>query len=156
LALLFAFVSPYLESTHKLHDPVLVRQAKVLEQRNHLSSIPVVVEEVHTSTSLPNSEAMGIGPSRRVVLFDTMLDGRFSNREVTFVLGHELGHVARNHVLKSVGWYALFALPGAFLISRAARRRGGMTQPAAVPVALLALIVLELLATPIENAISRH
>jgi STE24 endopeptidase len=111
---------------------------------------------VHTSTSRPNSEAEGIGPSRRVVVFDTMLDGRFSDREVTFVLGHELGHVRRNHVLKSVGWFALFAFPGAFLISRVARRRGGMTQPAAVPLALLALVVLGLLATPIQNAISRH
>jgi STE24 endopeptidase len=156
LVLLFAFVSPYLTPTHKLTNPALIRNARLLERREGLSSIPVVVEDVHSSTSLPNSEAMGIGSSRRVVLFDTMLDGRFSTSEVTFVLGHELGHVARNHVLKSVAWYALFAFPGAFLIGLAARRRGGMTQPAAVPLALLALVVLGLLASPVENAISRH
>jgi STE24 endopeptidase len=156
LALFFAFVSPYLESTHRLTNPTLVHAARVLERRDHLPKIPVEVEDIHTSTSLPNSEAMGIGPSRRVVLFDTMLDGRFSNREVTFVLGHELGHVARNHVLKWVGWYTLFAFPGAFLIARVARRRGGMRRAQAVPLSLLTLVVLSLLATPIQNEISRH
>jgi STE24 endopeptidase len=156
LALLFAFVSPYLGQTHRLTNPVLVREGRVLERRDHLKSIPIVVEDIHSSTSLPNSEAEGIGPSRRVVLFDTMLDGRFSNREVEFVMGHELGHVKRNHVLKWVAWYALFALPGAFLIALVARRRGGMTRPEAVPLALLTLVVLTLLATPINNAISRH
>jgi STE24 endopeptidase len=156
LALLFAFVSPYLGKTHPLKNPELVKAARVLERREHLSHIPIVVQDIHSSTSLPNSEAEGIGPSRRVVLFDTMLDGRFSTREVTFVLGHELGHVARNHVLKLVGWFTLFAFPGAWLVALITRRRGGMGQPEAVPLALLAVVVLGLLALPLQNAISRH
>lgn len=156
LALLFAFVSPYLIQTKPLHDPQLEAAVRVLEQREHLHSIPVVVEGVKRTTSLPNSEAMGIGPSRRVVVWDTMLDGRFSERELRVVLGHELGHVARNHVLESVAWYVLFAFPGLYLIARVTRRRGGMAQPEAVPLALLALVVLGLLASPLQNAISRH
>jgi len=156
LALVFAFVSPYLIQTKPLKNPQLQAAVRVLEQREHLRSIPVVVQHVKNTTSLPNSEAMGIGPSRRVVVWDTMLDGRFSEREVRVVIGHELGHVARNHVLKSVGWYVLFAVPGLFVISRVARRRGGMTRPEAIPLALLALVVLNLLASPLQNAISRH
>jgi STE24 endopeptidase len=133
-----------------------VLAAQTLERRDHLRKIPVVVEDIHSTTSLPNSEAMGIGPSRRVVLFDTMLDGRFSYREVSFVLGHELGHVTRNHVLKSVAWFTLLAFPGTFLIMWFTRRRGGMTRPEAVPLSLLVIVVLGLLATPVENAITRH
>jgi Zn-dependent protease with chaperone function len=156
LALLFAFVSPYLIQTKPLRNPQLQAAVRVLEQRERLRSIPVRVQDVKSTTSLPNSEAMGIGPSRRVVLWDTMLDGRFSEREVRVVIGHELGHVARNHVLKSVGWYMLFAFPGLFLIAVVTRRRGGMTQPEAIPLALLALVVLGLLGSPLENAVSRH
>ncbi len=156
LTLLFAFVSPYLVSTKPLRDPQLEAAIRVLEQRDHLKSIPVVVEKVARSTSLPNAEAMGIGPSRRVVVWDTMLSGRFTEREVRVVIGHELGHIARNHVLKGVGWYVLFAFPGLYVISRVARRRGGMTRPEAIPLALLALVVLGLLATPVQNLISRH
>ena len=72
------------------------------------------------------------------------------------MIAHELGHAKRNHILKSIAWYALFAFPGAYIISRVARRRGGMGEPAAVPLALLTLVVLELLALPLQNAITRH
>jgi STE24 endopeptidase len=39
---------------------------------------------------------------------------------------------------------------------RITRRRGGMGEPEAVPLALLGLVVLGLLALPLQNAISRH
>lgn len=156
LAALFALVSPYLVPTHRLADPGLRAAVQELERREHTGSVPVVVQDVKSDTSLPNAEAMGIGPSRRVVLWDTLVDGPFSEREVRVVIAHELGHVARNHILKSVGWYALFAFPGAFLVSVVARQRGGMGRPEAVPLALLALVVLGLLASPLENLISRR
>jgi STE24 endopeptidase len=156
LAALFAFVTPYLVPTHRLHAPVLRAAVRELEQREHVGSIPVVVQNVKSDTSLPNAEAMGIGTSRRVVLWDTMVDGRFSDRQVRVVIGHELGHVAANHILKSIGWFALFAFPGAFLLARVGRLRGGMGRPEAVPLSLLALVVLNLLASPVQAAITRH
>ena len=156
LATLFAFVSPYLLSTHPLRNPVLLRQARALERIEHVQHTPIVVEPVRSATSLPNAEATGLGPSRRVVLWDTLLDGRFTDRELRIVIAHELGHLARNHIWKYVGWYALFAFPGAYIIARVTRRRGGMGVPEAVPLALLTLVVLGLLALPLQNAISRH
>jgi STE24 endopeptidase len=116
----------------------------------------VAVQRVRTFTSAPNAEAVGFGSTRRVVLWDTLLGGRFSRREVRIVVAHELGHVSRDDVLKSVGWFALFALPTALAIAVATRRRGGMARPEAVPVALLVLIVLQLAAGPLENIRSRR
>ena len=155
IALLFAFVSPYLLSTHRLHDPQLRAASLRLERIEHVRHIPVVVEDVHDVTSLPNAEATGLGPSRRVVLWDTIVS-EFTTREVTVVIAHELGHLAHNHIWKAIGWYALFAFPGTFLIARATRRRGGMASPQAVPLALFVLVALTLVAQPIQNAISRH
>ncbi len=156
LALLFAFVSPYLATTHPLTEPGLRATVRRLELAAHVGHVPVVMQEVSNETSLPNAETEGIGPSRRVVIWDTLLDGRFTPGEVKVVIAHELGHVKRNHIWKSVGWYALFAFPGAYLISRVTRRRGGMAEPAAVPLALFAFVVLGLLALPLQNAITRH
>ncbi|HEY2543975.1 MAG TPA: M48 family metalloprotease [Gaiellaceae bacterium] len=156
LALLFAFVDPYLLGTHRLADPQLLRVAAQLEHKEHVGPVPVVVDRIHDVSSLPNAEATGIGPSRRVVLFDTLLDGRFTTGELKVVMAHEIGHLARNHIWKDVGWYALFAFPGTFLLALVARRRGGMGEPEAIPLALLALVVLQLLALPLQNAISRH
>jgi STE24 endopeptidase len=155
LVLLFAFVSPWLIPTHRLNDPVLRAATVRLERIEHVRRIPVVVQNVHDVTSLPNAEATGLGPSRRVVLWDTLVN-EFTPREATVVIAHELGHLAHNHIWKDVGWYALFAFPGTFLIARLTRRRGGMAQPAAVPLSLLVLVVLNLLALPLQNAISRH
>jgi STE24 endopeptidase len=154
LVALFAFGAPYLEPTHPIADPQLAATVVALEKRAHTGHVPVRIEDV--SGSAPNAVTEGIGPSRRVVIWDTLLDGRFTPGEVKVVIAHELGHAKREHVLKSIGWYALFAFPGAWIISRVTRRRGGMGEPAAVPLALLTLVVLELLALPLQNAITRH
>ena len=155
LALLFAFVNPYLLSTDRLQSPQLRAAASRLERIEHVRHVPIVVESVHDITSLPNAEATGLGPSRRVVLWDTLVE-RFTPREVTVVIAHELGHLQHNHIWKDVGWYALFAFPGTFLIARLTRRRGGMAEPLAVPLSLLLLVGLGLLAQPLQNAVSRH
>jgi STE24 endopeptidase len=155
LALLFAFVNPYLLSTDRLQSPQLRAAASRLERIEHVRHVPIVVESVHDITSLPNAEATGLGPSRRVVLWDTLVE-RFTPREVTVVIAHELGHLQHNHIWKDVGWYALFAFPGTFLIARLTRRRGGMAEPVAVPLSLLLVVGLGLLAQPLQNAVSRH
>ena len=157
LGLLFAFLLPYLTpGLEPLDDPLLENRARQFAADQGIDPIPVRVEEVSESTSVPNAWAGGLGRSRRVVLWDTLLDGRFSDGEVASVLAHELGHHSRRHIWKGLAWYALFAVPGAFLIAVATRRRGGMAEPAAVPVALLVLVGLQTLALPVDNAFSRR
>jgi STE24 endopeptidase len=156
LALLFAFISPWLGNTHPLRQPALRAAAVRLERIEHVRHTPIEIEAVHDTTSLPNAEATGLGSSRRVILWDTLVDGRFSDREVTVVIAHELGHLAHNHIWKSLGWYALFAFPGTFLIAQATRRRGGMSRPEAVPLSLLVLVGLTVLGQPVQNVVTRH
>jgi STE24 endopeptidase len=156
LAALGAFVYPYLGGGEPLRDPVLVEAAERFEQEDDLPDVPIEVAEVSAYTTAPNAQAAGLGPSRRVILWDTILDGRFEDDELVFVIGHELGHHESAHLPKALAWYALFAFPGAWLIALATRRRGGMREPAAVPVALLVLVGLQLLASPAFTAISRN
>ena len=85
-----------------------------------------------------------------------MLDSRFSPGEVRVVVGHELGHVAHRHTLKGIGWSALTVLPIAWLVTVIARRRGGIQDPGVLPFALLTLVVLNVLAAPFVNAVSRR
>jgi STE24 endopeptidase len=139
-----------------LASPALAAQGRAYEATLGLDEIPVRVQDVSGETTAPNAEAVGLGPSRRVVLWSTILRPPFTLAEQKVVVAHELGHHARRHLLKSIGWYGLFAVPGAFVISRVTRRRGGMRNPEAVPLGLLALIVLSLLALPLQNVITRH
>jgi STE24 endopeptidase len=158
LAALGTFVYPYLSATetHPLRDPALLAAADRLEQEDGLPDIRIDVATVSTETTAPNAEAVGLGPSRRIVLWDTILDGRFDDDQLVVVIAHELGHHASEHLPKGIAWYALFAFPGAWLIARSTRRRGGMREPAAVPLALLVFVGLQLLALPALNAVGRH
>jgi STE24 endopeptidase len=158
LAMVFAWLTPYLTISEKLveRDPALAAEARRLARIEGVEGVPVRVEEVSGTTTAPNAWAGGLSNSRSVFLWDTLLDGRFEDDEVAVVLGHELGHLAHDHIWKSVGWYALFALPGAYLIARSTRGYGGMADPRAVPVSLLVLVVLQLAATPFQNVVSRR
>ncbi len=157
IALLFAFVSPYLiPSTVPLRNPHLVADARALERGKGLSGTRLEVEEVHRYTTAPNAEAAGFGPSSSVVLWDTLLDGRFKHSEIRFVLGHELSHLAHDDPLKGVAWTALFLIPAWGLVALLTRRRGGMARPEAVPVVLLVLVATQLLAMPFFNAVTRR
>lgn len=157
LAALFLFISPYtVTDAHGIDDPKLAADVRRLAALEGVSDVPVSVEDVHRYTSAANAYATGIGPSRKVFLWDTLLDGRFTDGEVRVVVAHEFGHQAHNHLPKGLAWYALFAIPGAWAIARITRRRGGMRAPEAVPLALLVLAALSLAAQPVENVISRH
>lgn len=157
LAVLFAFSMPYLvPDLHPLRDPDLVADARQLAQAQGVSDVAVRVQAVGDVTSAPNAGAAGVGPSRRVILWDTLLDGRFGRDEIRFVLAHEFAHHSRGHIWELLGWYALFAVPGVFVIARATRRRGGLYEPTAVPLALFVLVALQFLALPVQNAIGRH
>ena len=157
IAALGVFVSPYLYTgLERPDDPALVARFDRLERAEGLHGIPLRIESVSEETSQANAFAFGVGPSRRVVLWDTLLDGRFSPAEVDVVLAHELGHHSSGHIAKAIGWFALFALPGALVLMLATRRRGGMGDPRAVPLALLVAAAWTLVTTPAQNLVSRR
>jgi STE24 endopeptidase len=149
---------PYVLSidTHPLRDPELVAQIRQLERREGAGDPPVREEKVSDRTTAANAYSAGIGPSERVIFWDTLLDGRFSDREVRFVAAHELAHLARNHISKSVGWFTLFIVPILGAAAFLTERRGGLRNPGTVPLALLAIVAVQLAALPLRNAITRR
>lgn len=158
LILAFAFVSPYLvPDTSPVDDPRLAAEARALERIENAPEARLRVQDVHRFTDAPNAEALGLGPSRTVVLWDTLLrNDDFSREEVRIVLAHEVGHLAHDDPLKRVGWVAVFLLPALGLIALLTRRRGGLARPEAVPVALLVLVVAQLIAAPLLNTAYRR
>jgi STE24 endopeptidase len=98
----------------------------------------------------------GIGPTRRVVLYDTLLDGRFTEGEILAVSAHELAHVERRHLWKGVAWFALLAVPGVWLLATITNRLGGLAQPRLVPLGLAFVFAYMLVTQPLANAVSRR
>jgi STE24 endopeptidase len=157
VATLLVFAQPYLTpGLEAVGSPRVERAFERFRVVQGVGEVPLRVEHVGGDTRLANAYAFGLGPSRRVVLWDTLLGGRFSNREVDVVLAHELGHHSSDHVPKALGWFTLFALPGAFVLMLVTRRRGGIGEPAAIPLALLVVAVLQLVAAPAQSLVSRR
>jgi STE24 endopeptidase len=148
LTLLFAFITPWLLGGTTFQAPYVTQ----LERVEHVH-VPV---RVLNGFDEPNAFATGLGASRRVFLWKPIVEAPFTSREDRFVVAHELGHLAHGHIWKDVGWYALFAFPGTFLIALATRRRGGMRTPGAVPLSIFVLVVLQVVQLPLQNVITRH
>src|SRR5581483_6957044 len=158
IAAAFAFVEGWAAAagTSSLSDPVLRADVVRIERAEHVEGTPVRVQDVSSWTSQANAFTTGYGPSTHVVLWDTLLDGRFSRGEIDVVIAHELGHVRSRHVLKAIGWSALVVLPTLWIVALVTRRRGGIADPANLPLAVFVLAVLALLTAPLQNAVSRR
>jgi STE24 endopeptidase len=100
------------------------------------------IDASRRSTAL-NAYVDGIGSSKRVVLYDNLLDSA-KRPELRSIVAHELGHVAHNDIRRGLIFVAIVA-PFGLLFSREvalgiARRAGAEpTLPAAVPAYVLAL-----------------
>jgi len=157
IAALFTFVAPYLDFTTKpLRDENLLAAAEEFRGELGVADIPLRVEEVSDATEQANAYAFGLGPSRRVVFWDTILLPPFSEAEQKVVLAHELAHHSQRHLPEGLGWFALLAVPGAWILMRTTRSRGGMGAAEAIPLALLVVAVFQLATAPLANHISRR
>ena len=111
-------------------------------------------------TTAANAYVTGLGPTKRVVLFDTLLD-RYNRDEIRLVVAHELGHVRHRDVQRGVLYAAIVAPSAALAVQQLSwalsRERG---TPAALPaVALAATLVsgpIGLLGNRLSRAIERR
>jgi STE24 endopeptidase len=149
-------IEPLFNRFVPIRDPGLARQIEALGDRLGVGVESVDVSDASRRTTAANARVTGIGPTRHVVLYDTLLDGRFSDGAILWVSAHELAHVARSHVWKGVAWFVLLAIPGLAVIAWVTERRGGLRDPALVPLALACAFALSILTLPVQNAVSRR
>lgn len=126
-----------------------LRDRALAAELRALGADEVLVRRARERTRAINAEAIGVGATTRVVIWDTAL--ALPRRELRFLAAHEVAHVEKRHAWKGLGWFALLALPGALVLARVRPREGGD-----VPRAALVALVLSLLALPLANAVSRR
>ena len=106
-------------------------------------------------TTAANAYVTGLGRTKRVVLYDTLVDD-FTPAETRLVVAHELGHVRHRDVPKGLLWIALVAPFGmwaaAVLVERIGPRELG---PRAVPAVALSLALVVPVLTTVSNQLSR-
>jgi STE24 endopeptidase len=108
-------------------------------------------------TSAANAYVVGLGHSKRVVLYDNLIED-FPRPEVRTVVAHELGHQKHNDLLRGLAWLAIVAPAGTFLSQALAERfarRGSLGLPEALPAIALAIAVASLALGCASNVLSR-
>jgi Zn-dependent protease with chaperone function len=149
-------VQPLFNRFEPLRDTRLAARVKELGRIEGVTVGKVLVADASRRTTTANAYVSGLGPTKRVVFYDTILDGRFTQPELESVAAHELGHVAHDHLWKGIAWFVLLAIPGVFAVAWATERHGGLGDPAVVPLGIAAALVFLLLVTPFGNLVSRR
>ena len=146
--------------------PALVASIEKLTKRAGVPVPPerMFLELASKKTNAINAYVTGIGASKRVVVWDTLIQ-KTSNDETLFVVGHELGHYALGHVVKGFLAGAAALLVALYLLFRglywALDRWGhewkisGAEDWASLTVLLLLLQVLLFFSSPPINWFSR-
>jgi STE24 endopeptidase len=136
---------------------------RALSRRAGVPVDSVLVADASRRTRKSNAYVSGLGRTRRVVLFDTLLE-RSGPGEISLVTAHELGHRRARHVAKGTAVAMAGTAVGVLVLWAALRSDGfldaaradGPGDPRAVPLVLLLGTLLELAAAPLFAALSRR
>jgi STE24 endopeptidase len=94
-----AWIAPLYNRFKPLEDAELKDRVQTLMARCGFAAKGLFVMDGSRRSAHANAYFTGLGSSKRVVFFDTLLQ-RLTGNEVEAVLAHELGHFKRRHVLK--------------------------------------------------------
>ena len=134
-----------------------------LAAKDGVSVSDVLVADASKRTTALNAYVSGFGATRRIVVYDTLVDGA-TPEEVRLVVAHELGHAKDNDVLHAtllgaagaaLAVILIFLLTGwSALLDRAGVRNAG--DPRVIALILAIIAVMTLLVSPVESLISRR
>jgi Zn-dependent protease with chaperone function len=159
------WIAPLYNDFGPMQDPALEAAILGLAERAGIEGGRVFEVAKSVDTKTVNAYVTGFLASKRIVLWDTLL-ARLDQREVLFVMGHEMGHYALDHVLLGVllsalgsgfGLFAIHRIAPA-LIARFSARMGfrQLRDVASLPLLLLLIQLGSFVFTPVGLAVSRH
>ena len=93
------FIAPLFNKFTPVTDVVLKDRLSALMAKTGFKAEGVYVMDASKRSRHSNAYFTGFGKSKRIVLYDTLVQ-QLSVDEIEAVLGHELGHYKKHHILK--------------------------------------------------------
>jgi STE24 endopeptidase len=143
-----------------LEEGELKREIERIMHDAGLNNNGIFVMDASKRDSRANAFFGGLGKTKRVVLFDTLIE-KLNVQELLAVLGHELGHFTHKDIWKNIGLMALLLFIAFWLFGNLPDStfvQMGLEVHAGVKLALFMLLLspLGLLFTPFISFVSRH
>jgi len=141
-----AVIAPLFNKFTPLEDTDLRRRIDELLQRCGFTSNGIFVMDGSRRSSHGNAYFSGLGTNKRIVFFDTLLEG-LTGDEIEAVLAHELGHFRRKHIRKRLILMMLMSLAGLALLGWLIQQPWffnglGMSEPSVHAALVLFLLVM--------------
>jgi STE24 endopeptidase len=166
LSAVFVFFSPVLidpifNKFERLPDGPVRSEVLQLGDRAGVDVGQVYRVDASRRTTGANAYVNGIGHTKRVVLYDTLLRD-FPADQVRSVVAHELGHVKHRDVPRGLLWLAIVAPAGMLVIQRLTERLapearlGRGAGPVVLPAAALSIALVGFVLNIPGNAMSRR
>ncbi len=144
-----------------LADEDLRRRLLSLGERAGVPVIGAFVVDESRKSRMANAAVTGLGRTRRILLFDTLLR-EFSAEEIEAVLAHELGHHAHRDVWRGLlvsGVLTLLAFwlaDGVLEAAAVGLGLAGPADPGGLPLLGLIMLIVGLVFLPLVNGWSRR
>src|SRR4051812_20080526 len=156
-------IEPAFNRFEPMADGPLRSELMALAEKSGTPVQDVLVSDASRRTTTLNAYVSGFGSTRRIVVYDTVLE-QLPDDQIESIVAHELGHVANGDVLTgtligALGTAAATALLGWLLSATPLVRRAGAESPAdprVVPLLLFLIAAGGLLAIPVQNLVSRQ
>jgi Zn-dependent protease with chaperone function len=167
LVLLIApiWIAPLFNKFGPMQNKDLEAKILALADRSGIEGGRVFEVNKSVDTNAVNAYVSGIGATKRIVLWDTII-AKLTPPELLTVMGHEMGHYALGHVPKTIAFASLVILLTLYLAHRSAdgmirrwRDRFGfeeLSDVAALPLLILLTNVFSLVVNPALLGYSRH
>ena len=159
------WIDPWFNDYGPLKDRALERRILAVADRAGVSGSKVFEVNKSVDTRTVNAYVTGVGATKRIVLWDTIL-AKLEPEQLEFVVAHELGHFVLHHVrawilvvtlLATLSLYVVHRVAG-LVIARFSRRLGfeRLSDFASLPLLILLGTAVSFLATPLLLAFSRY
>ncbi len=109
------WIAPFFNKFKPLEDGSLKDSIQLLLNRCGFVSKGLFVMDGSKRSAHGNAYFTGIGKSKRIVFFDTLIE-KLSPSEIEAVLAHELGHFKKNHIRKRMVMTFITTLLGLALL----------------------------------------
>ena len=159
------WIAPLFNRFEPMHDKALETRILSLAGRAGIERSRVFEVNKSVDTKTLNAYVAGILNTKRIVLWDTIIK-RMTDRELLFVMGHEMGHYVLGHIWYGVAFSALLIMTSLYAAYRTAgvvlarwSPRFGFTtlaDIASLPLILLLVSSFSLIITPVEMAFTRQ
>ncbi len=153
-------VEPIFNNFESLPEGDLRTEIFALADEEGVAIDDVLVADASRRTTTLNAYVSGFGSTRRVVVYDTLIE-TLTRDQALSVVAHELAHARHRDVVIGSVLGAAGAVLGvgalALALGALARRRlPGAAEPAVVPVVLALVALATLVTAPVQNGISRQ